>query len=408
MEFQYHTLENGLRIVHFTTVSEIAHCGIMVNIGSRDEEEQEHGMAHFIEHAIFKGTKHRKPYHIISRLEDVGGDLNAYTTKEETVIHASFLREYYPRTIELMSDILFNSVFPEKEIEKEKEIIIDEINSYLDSPAEAIFDDFEEMIYRGNAIGRNILGTPTHLKSFTRLDILNFMKKNYHPSQMVFCSTGDIAFNKLIKLAETYLSYISPSNTVQKRKNNFKYKAQVMRIKKTTFQAHCIIGNMAYGLKDNRRVALYLLSNILGGPGMNSRLNLSLREKSGYSYNIESLYTPYTDSGSLAIYFGTDTQNIERSLDLVHKEFKKIRLSKLGSLQLSRAKKQFIGQLAIAAENNEGMMLSAGKSMMVYGKVDEPKHMYKRINKLSSSEIIEVANEILAPENLSLLIYQSQ
>jgi predicted Zn-dependent peptidase len=408
MEFHYHTLANGLRIVHFPTNSPIAHCGILVNIGSRDEEEAEHGMAHFIEHAIFKGTKHRKPYHIISRLEDVGGDLNAYTTKEETAVHASFLKEYYPRAIELMSDILFNSVFPEKELEKEKEIIIDEINSYLDSPAEAIFDDFEEMIYRGNPIGRNILGTPAHLKSFSREDILKFMKKNYHPSQMVFCSAGDIPFIKLVQLSERYLSYKSPANKVQKRKNSFRYKPQVLRLEKTTFQAHCIIGNIAYGLKDNRRVALYLLSNILGGPGMNSRLNLSLREKSGYSYNIESLYTPYTDSGSLAIYFGTDLQNIEKSLNLVHRELKKIRFSKLGNLQLSRAKKQFIGQLAIAAENNEGMMLSAGKSMMVYGKVDDPEQMYKRINKLSASEIINVANEILAPDNLSLLIYQSK
>ena len=408
MEFHYHTLANGLRIVHFPTISDIAHCGILVNIGSRDEEEDEHGMAHFIEHAIFKGTRHRKPYHIISRLEDVGGELNAYTTKEETAVHASFLKEYYPRAIELMSDMVFNSTFPEKELEKEKEIIIDEINSYLDSPAEAIFDDFEEMVYRGNPIGRNILGTPAHLKAFTREDILKFMKKNYHPSQMVFCSAGDIPFSKLVKLAETHLSQASPTNTIKKRKNSFRYKPQTLKLEKTTFQAHCIIGNIAYGLKDNRRVALYLLSNILGGPGMNSRLNLSLREKSGYSYNIESLYTPYTDSGSLSIYFGTDLQNIDKSLNLVHKEFRKIRASKMGSLQLSRAKKQFIGQLAIAAENNEGMMLGAGKSMMVYGKVDPPEFMYNRINKLSASEIMEVANEILAPDNLSLLIYQSK
>jgi len=408
MEFHYHTLANGLRIVHFPTISDIAHCGILVNIGSRDEEEDEHGMAHFIEHAIFKGTRHRKPYHIISRLEDVGGELNAYTTKEETAVHASFLKEYYPRAIELMSDMVFNSTFPEKELEKEKEIIIDEINSYLDSPAEAIFDDFEEMVYRGNPIGRNILGTPAHLKAFTREDILKFMKKNYHPSQMVFCSAGDIPFSKLVKLAETHLSQASPTNTIKKRKNSFRYKPQTLKLEKTTFQAHCIIGNIAYGLKDNRRVALYLLSNILGGPGMNSRLNLSLREKSGYSYNIESLYTPYTDSGSLSIYFGTDLQNIDKSLNLVHKEFRKIRASKMGSLQLSRAKKQFIGQLAIAAENNEGMMLGAGKSMMVYGKVDPPELMYNRINKLSASEIMEVANEILAPDNLSLLIYQSK
>jgi len=408
MEFHYHTLANGLRIVHFPTISDIAHCGILVNIGSRDEEEDEHGMAHFIEHAIFKGTRHRKPYHIISRLEDVGGELNAYTTKEETAVHASFLKEYYPRAIELMSDMVFNSTFPEKELEKEKEIIIDEINSYLDSPAEAIFDDFEEMVYRGNPIGRNILGTPAHLKAFTREDILKFMKKNYHPSQMVFCSAGDIPFSKLVKLAETHLSQASPTNTIKKRKNSFRYKPQTLKLEKTTFQAHCIIGNIAYGLKDNRRVALYLLSNILGGPGMNSRLNLSLREKSGYSYNIESLYTPYTDSGSLSIYFGTDLQNIDKSLNLVHKEFRKIRASKMGSLQLSRAKKQFIGQLAIAAENNEGMMLGAGKSMMVYGKVDPPELMYIKIDKLSASEIMEVANEILAPDNLSLLIYQSK
>ena len=406
MEFQYHTLANGLRIVHFHVPTDISHCGIMINIGTRDELDQEHGMAHFIEHCIFKGTEKRKSYHIISRLEDVGGDLNAYTTKEETTVHATFLKEYYPRAIELMSDLVFHSTFPEKEIEKEKEIVMDEINSYLDSPSEAIFDDFEEMIYQGNSIGRNILGTPDSLRAFTRADVVRFVQKNYHPSQMVLCSAGNIPFKKLVHLAEKYLSAGSGAETMQKRMIPFSYKPQQQYVSKSTNQSHCIIGNVAYGLKDSRRVGLYLLNNILGGPGMNSRLNLSLREKNGYSYNIEALYTPYSDSGSIAIYFGSDKQNLGRSIQLVHKEFGKIRDNKLGSLQLSKAKKQFIGQLAIAAENHEGMMLSAAKSLMIYGKVDPPEVMYNRINQITDTEILEIANDILSPGNLSVLVYQ--
>lgn len=406
MEFQYHTLANGLRIVHFHVPTDISHCGIMINIGTRDELDQEHGMAHFIEHCIFKGTEKRKSYHIISRLEDVGGDLNAYTTKEETTVHATFLMEYYPRAIELMSDLVFHSTFPEKEIEKEKEIVMDEINSYLDSPSDAIFDDFEEMIYQGNSIGRNILGTPASLRSFTRNDVIRFVQKNYHPSQMVLCSAGNIPFRKLVKLAEKYLSAESGTEPVQKRMIPFSYHPARQYLSKGTNQSHCIIGNVAYGLKDSRRVGLYLLNNILGGPGMNSRLNLSLREKNGYSYNIEALYTPYSDSGSIAIYFGSDRQNLERSMQLVHKEFEKIRYNKLGSLQLSKAKRQFIGQLAIAAENHESMMLSAAKSLMTYGKVDAPEVIYNRINQITSMEILDIANDILSPGNLSVLVYQ--
>ena len=340
MDLLLHTLENGIRLVHYRTNGLVAHCGLIINIGSRDETDQEHGIAHFIEHMLFKGTKKRKAYHILSCLEDVGGELNAYTTKEETAVHASFLKEDYERAIELLSDIIFNSTFPEKEIEKEKDVVIEEINSYLDNPAELIFDDFEEQLFLNQPIGWNILGTQESVRSFSGEKISGFVADNYNTNQMVFCSIGNISDDKVIKLFKTYFSKVFTTYRSDRKVTNWKYKPSSVIKKKDTYQNHCIIGNLAYNLKDKRRMGMYLLNNILGGQGMNSRLNLSLREKNGLAYNVESSYNAYSDTGVFLIYFGTDSQYLERSISITMAEMKKLRESKLGVIQLSKAKKQ--------------------------------------------------------------------
>ena len=407
MNYQTHTLPNGIRLAHQYHESMIAHCGFMVNTGSRDESPDEAGMAHFIEHAVFKGTKKRKAYHIISRLEDVGGELNAYTTKEETCIHASFLYSEFDRTMELISDIMFHSTFPEREIEKEKEVIIDEINSYLDTPSEQIFDDFEEMVYGSSPLARPILGKPESIRSFKRDDIEKFMAANYNTDEMVVAVVSSLPFTKVIKIFEKYFGPV-PGNPRSKERISFSpahYKPEKKTVEHDNNQTHCIIGNIAYDLRDERRLSLHLLNNILGGPGMNSRLNLSLREKNGYTYNVEANYNPYIDSGIFCVYFGTDKQHLNKSIALAHREFKKMRETKLGTLQLSKAKKQLLGQLAIGAENKESLMLSMAKSMLVYNKVEGLDEISQKIEDITAFHLQEVANEILDPGELSKLVF---
>lgn len=406
MEFELFTLQNGFKVAHKRVNSPVAYCCIMINAGTRDELNEEHGIAHFIEHVIFKGTKRRKAFHIMSRLEDVGGDLNAYTTKEETVVHATFLKSDFHRAIELLSDIVFHSTFPEKEIQKEKEVILDEINSYKDSPSELIFDDFEELIYPNHPFGRNILGSKKHIKRFNRKHILNFMERCYSTDQMVFCSIGDIPFFRVKKLAERYLGSIPNSQRSQPRTPISSFAATNSSVKKNTFQQHCIIGCRAYDLKHPKRIGLSLLTNILGGPGQNSRLNLSLRERSGLAYNVESNFTPYTDTGVFSIYFGSDKSNFEKSMDLVLKELERIKSEKLGVLQLLKAKRQLMGQLAIASENSEVLMLNAARSVLVYNEVDSIQEVNRAIEGISSNELIDIANEVLANNQLSTLIYR--
>ncbi len=406
MKHHQHTLNNGIRLVHIEVDSPVAHFGLLVNTGSRDEAENEHGMAHFIEHVIFKGTKKRKAYHILSRLDDVGGDLNAYTTKEETAFYASFLSQHYERTIELIGDIVFNSVFPAAELNKEREVIIDEINSYKDSPSELIFDDFEELIYANHPIGRNILGTPKTINSFGRTDIDKFLANNYHTDQMVLCSVGKIKFDKLIRFAEKYFGQVPENIRINKRQAFTGYKAIESTKEMDTHQIHCILGNVAYNAKNKKRLGLVLLNNLLGGQGLNSRLNLSLREKYGYAYNVESTFTPYFDTGVLSIYFGTEKDKFDKSLRLVHKELKKLRTQKLGTLQLKRAKDQIIGQIAISTDNNENLLFTLGKSFMLFNEFEELASVNARINAITASQLLEVANENLDPSQLSLLIYK--
>jgi predicted Zn-dependent peptidase len=406
MDLLLHTLDNGIRLVHHRIPGLVAHCGIIINTGSRDETEKEHGIAHFIEHVLFKGTRKRKAYHILSRLEDVGGELNAYTTKEETAVHASFLKDDYERAIELISDITFNSIFPEKEIEKEKDVVIEEINSYLDNPAELIFDDFEELIFANQPIGRNILGTPESVKSFSQKTITNFISNNYNTQQMVFCSVGNISDEKILRLFKEHFAHIVTENSEARKNKTWLYKPASVTKKMDTFQNHCIIGNLAYDLKDDRRMGMFLLNNILGGQGLNSRLNLSLREKNGLAYNVESSYNPYCDTGIFSIYFGTDSQYLKKSTSIAMAELKKLRTSRLGTIQLSKAKNQIKGYLARGYENHESLMLSLGKSLLVFNKIDSIEDICKKIDAITASELLETANDIFEPSRLSTLIYK--
>lgn len=405
MDYYFHTLHNGIRLVHYNIKGPVAHCGILVNAGSRDETDDEHGIAHFIEHMLFKGTTRRKAYHILSRLEDVGGELNAYTSKEETAIHASFLKENYERTLELISDILFNSRFPAKEIEKEKDVVIEEINSYLDSPSELIFDDFEELIFDNQPIGRNILGSPGSVKKISQKKIKKFINREYRTDQMVFCSVGEIKQNKILKLFQKYFSVDGTGTGEKKTYGNWIYKPVNIIKKKDTFQNHCIIGNVAYNLRDERRVAMFLLNNILGGQGMNSRLNLSLREKNGLAYNVESNYNPYYDTGVFSIYFGTDSKLLEKSTAICMSELKKLRTIKLGPVQMNKARNQIKGYLARGYDNHENLMLSMAKNILAIDRIETFESSCRQIDEITPELLLEIANEVFEPSELSTLIY---
>jgi len=406
MEYAIHTLKNGIRVVHLPVNSPVSHCGILVNAGSRDEMEEEHGLAHFIEHVIFKGTTKRKAYHILSRLDDVGGEINAYTTKEETAFYAAFLKQHFERALELLSDIVFHSTFPKAELDKEKDVVMDEINSFKDNPSELIFDDFEEEIFANHPIGRNILGTPETLRKFDKTRIEEFMNRNYHTDQMIFCSVGEESFTRVVKLAEKYLGEV-PANHSKTIRNGFEaYKPVRVIHEKNTFQAHCIIGNTAYHAMDKRRMDLVLLNNLLGGQGLNSRLNMSLREKHGYAYTVESTFTPYFDTGVLTIYFGTDKDKLDKSIKLVHKELQMLRTKKLGSMQLHRAKNQIIGQIAISADNKENLLFTVGKSFLLFDRFDSLEIVNKKIQNITAERLLEVANEVLATDQLSQLIFK--
>lgn len=401
-----YSLSNGIRLVHLRTKGLVSHCGLIINTGSASEEDPEHGIAHFIEHMIFKGTSRRKTFHILSCIEDVGGEMNAYTTKDETAVHASFFNEHYSRAMDLITDIVFHSIFPLKEIEKEKEVVMEEINSYRDNPAELIFDDFEEVIFPNQAVGRNILGRPETVKSFTPEMIHNFISKKYNTDKMVFCSVGNIEESKLLKLFERYFSDIPAKLSANNHVIKSRYRPVTIERKLNTWQSHCIIGNVAYNLKDNRRPGMVLLNNILGGQGLNSRLNMSLREKNGLAYNVESNYNPYCDTGVFSVYFGTDLQNLEKSIAITSKELEKLRTKKLGAIQLNKAKNQIKGYLARGYENHENLMLTIGKSLLVFNRIDPIEKIYSRIDCLTASDLLIIAGDIFDRSKLSSLIYK--
>ena len=406
MQYNIHTLSNGLRIIHEPSSSKVAYCGFAVDAGTRDEAENEQGMAHFAEHLIFKGTRKRKAWHILNRMENVGGDLNAYTNKEETVIYSAFLTEHFGRALELLADIVFHSTFPQNEIEKETEVIIDEIQSYEDTPSELIFDDFEDMIFRNHPLGRNILGRPDLLKKFRSEDAMAFTSRFYQPSNMLFFVLGDFNFQKIVRQVEKLLVDLPLVTVENQRTIPPLYVPEQLVVHKETHQAHVMIGSRGYNAYDDKRTALYLLNNILGGPGMNSRLNVSLRERRGLVYTVESNLTSYTDTGAFCIYFGTDPEDVDTCLKLTYKELKRMRDVKMTSSQLMAAKKQLIGQIGVASDNNENNALGMAKTFLHYNKYESSESVFRRIEALTAEGLLEVANEMFAEEYLSTLIYR--
>ncbi len=406
MIYNTHTLTNGLRMIHAQNTSPVAYCGFAIDAGTRDEAEDEQGMAHFVEHLIFKGTKKRHAWHILNRMEHVGGDLNAFTNKEETVVYSAFLVEHFPRAVELLTDIVFHSTYPQHEIDKEVEVIIDEIQSYEDSPSELIFDDFEELLFPNHPLGRNILGKPEQLRQFKSENALKFTSRYYRPDNMILFVQGNIDFKRVVRLVEKAVADIPALTTERKREKPHLYIPRLQTIHRDTHQAHVMIGSRGYDAHDEKRTALYLLNNILGGPGMNSRLNVSLRERSGLVYNVEANLTSYTDTGVFCIYFGSDSEDVDRCIHLVHKELKRLREKPLSANQLAAAKKQIIGQIGVARDNFENTALGMGKTFLHYGKNDEPREVYQRIEALTAHQLWEVANEMFAEDYLSTLIYK--
>ncbi len=405
MFYESHTLSNGIRLVHKPDDSPVAYCGIIINTGTRDEAENEQGMAHFIEHMLFKGTKKRRASHIINRLEDVGGELNAYTNKEETVVYSIVLKEDFERAMELTADIVFNSVFPENEIEKEVDVILDEIQSYNDSPSELIFDDFEELIFADSPLGRNILGKAELLKNYTRDDILRFIANNYHTDEMVFFSVGNLDFKKLVRWAEKYLGQHPANLRPYKRQAPKPYISQHISTHKDTHQIHLMLGTRAYELDHPDRLGLYLLNNILGGPGMNSLLNLALRERHGLAYNVESSYSAYSDTGLFSIYLGCDPKNKDKSLKLMYNELRQLRETSLPDIKVQKYKKQLMGQLAIASQNKENLSLNIGKSFLRFNKIETNEEVKKRLDAVDAKKLQAIANEIFDEKMMSSLLY---
>ena len=403
-EFETYTLPNGIKGIHRRTRSSVTHCALVINAGTRDEHKDEYGLAHFAEHAIFKGTKRRKAYQINCRLENRGGELNAYTTKEDTTIHATTLRSDFSKAVELIADVAFNSIFPERELAKEREVIVDEINTYKDSPADMIFDTFEDSIFAGSELGHNILGTKAALMRHTSESIKQFVARTHTTDQMVFSSIGNLSVKSVQSVVSKYLSEQPISTRAFKRIAPEKVEPFERVVNKHTHQTHCIVGARAYDINDDKRLPLSLLVNILGGPSANSRLNTVLREKNGLSYNTEAIYTPYNDCGMVAIYFSSDHHNADLCRELIDNELKSLRTTPPTTRQLSMIKRQFLAQMAISMENNEGYMLGAGKSYLVHDEIDTLEEVYRKVSAVKAEQIMEVAEDIFA--NTSTLIYQ--
>lgn len=452
MKYNTYTLDNGLRIIHLPSDSKVVYCGYQINAGTRNEEPGEEGLAHFCEHVTFKGTERRKAWHILNCLESVGGDLNAYTNKEGTVYYSAILKEHIARAVDLLTDIVFHSVYPQAEIDKEVEVICDEIESYNDSPAELIYDEFENIIFKGSPLGHNILGTAEQVRSFKTEDALRFTRKLYRPDNAIFFAYGDIDFKKLVKLirkaladddsgkvaenaansvgklAEEKLPQISQMTQISGDENSITTEKSVPSVKsvgpekypsvgkeiagqtivmqKNTHQAHVMIGTRAYDVNDSRRMPLYLLNNMLGGPGMNAKLNLALREHNGLVYTVESTMVAYGDTGIWSIYFGCDEHDVKRCLRLVRKELDKFMQKPLSEAQLKAAKKQIKGQVGVACDNRENFALDFGKSFLHYGWEKNVDRLYEQVDEITAEQIQAVAQELFDKDRLTTLIFR--
>lgn len=422
MKYNTYTLDNGLRIIHLPSDSKVVYCGYQINAGTRNEEPGEEGLAHFCEHVTFKGTERRKAWHILNCLESVGGDLNAYTNKEGTVYYSAILKEHIARAVDLLTDIVFHSVYPQAEIDKEVEVICDEIESYNDSPAELIYDEFENIIFKGSPLGHNILGTAEQVRSFKTEDALRFTRKLYRPDNAIFFAYGDIDFKKLVRLLKK--SFLSEERRVKSEKFNspeaqtqfniqhltfntqHSFEGQTIVMQKNTHQAHVMIGTRAYDVNDDRRMPLYLLNNMLGGPGMNAKLNLALREHNGLVYTVESTMVAYGDTGVWSIYFGCDEHDVKRCLRLVRKELDKFMQKPLSEAQLKAAKKQIKGQIGVACDNRENFALDFGKSFLHYGWEKNVDRLYEQVDEITAEQIQAVAQELFDRDRLTTLIFK--
>ena len=413
MKYNTYTLDNGLRIIHLPSDSKVVYCGYQINAGTRNEEPGEEGLAHFCEHVTFKGTERRKAWHILNCLESVGGDLNAYTNKEGTVYYSAILKEHIARAVDLLSDIVFHSVYPQAEIDKEVEVICDEIESYNDSPAELIYDEFENILFKGSPLGHNILGTAEQVRAFKTEDALRFTQKLYRPDNAIFFAYGDIDFKKLVRLLQRALADDESVVNLAEEKLPKNYPSvgdgiagQTIVIQKNTHQAHVMIGTRAYDVNDDRRMPLYLLNNMLGGPGMNAKLNLALREHNGLVYTVESTMVSYGDTGTWSIYFGCDEHDVKRCLRLVRKELDKFMQKPLSDAQLKAAKKQIKGQIGVACDNRENFALDFGKSFLHYGWEKNVDRLYEQVDEITAAQIQAVAQELFDKDRLTTLIFK--
>ena len=422
MKYNTYTLDNGLRIIHLPSDSKVVYCGYQINAGTRNEKPGEEGLAHFCEHVTFKGTERRKAWHILNCLESVGGDLNAYTNKEGTVYYSAILKEHIARAVDLLTDIVFHSVYPQAEIDKEVEVICDEIESYNDSDEEFIYDEFENIIFKGSPLGHNILGTAEQVRSFKTEDALRFTRKLYRPDNAIFFAYGDIDFKKLLRLLKK--SFLSEERRVKSEKFNspeaqaqfniqhstfntqHSFEGQTIVMQKNTHQAHVMIGTRAYDVNDSRRMPLYLLNNMLGGPGMNAKLNLALREHNGLVYTVESTMVAYGDTGIWSIYFGCDEHDVKRCLRLVRKELDKFMQKPLSEAQLKAAKKQIKGQVGVACDNRENFALDFGKSFLHYGWEKNVDRLYEQVDEITAEQIQAVAQELFDKDRLTTLIFR--
>ena len=398
-------LANGTRLVYLKVPSQVAHLGFFFAAGSRHEGPNQIGLAHFLEHCLFKGTQKRNALHILSRIDAVGGELNAYTAKEEMCLYASFSKEHTQRAIDLLSDISIKSTFPEKEIEKEKEVILDEINSYLDSPSDKIFDDFDAKLFENHPLGQNILGTKESVSSFTQQDLQQYVQQYFTADNLVVSFVGNVQLARLKAALEAALSQM-PLTAERSVPQPFTFTTPFNEVvKEANYQAHAVLGGLAPSYHDDERVAMSLLINILGGPALNSRLNLSVRERYGYAYSIEANYHTFADTGYWQIYFGSEPKNVNKTLALIDKELDKLREKTLSASQLLQAKRQYKGHLALGMDVNSGLMQGLGKSMLAFGQIDTIAEMHQAIDKITSQEIQALAQKHLRKEVFSSLIF---
>lgn len=403
--YEYHTLNNGIKIILSHTPSRVTYSGVYINVGSRDERGNDEGMAHFIEHSLFKGTEHRRAYHIQNRIDGVGGELNAFTTKEETCVYASSLSEHLERCLELFSDILFHSTFPLDEIAREKDVVLEEINSYNDTPSELIYDQYEELAYEGHPLAHNILGSKRNVKRFTPESIRNFMRSNYTPSRMVITVSGNVKFDKLVRLCEKYFGHYENRPSAVDRSAKPEFRTFDRHINRRTHQAHLLIGCEAPDVYSNDKTTFSLLNNILGGPAMNSRLNVAIREHYGFCYNIESQYIPFSDTGLFYIYAGVDLDAQEKARKLIANELTRIADTPLSTAQLRAAQRQMIGQMAINDDFGMNEMQAIGKAYLCYDHVNTLEEMNADLMAVTADDLQRVAQERFNPDLFGTLIY---